>query len=284
MRFIVISIITFLTYSCTTVKLSVPEQFSQQATRMQVKGLNGWMINQQLSFGNYQTSTVKRGWDMGSSFQHTKLLMKPEEMLLKVFEIDTDKKSLSQRNKFQYTLYDGRLESSIFAAEKFSEKQLVYKSRNPWIGDASKTRSYEYAFTAAILPAFEQNANPWSVVMVNKYNSESDKSRGLFERPEVEIEGYATNGTETISIRSLFVDKVKQKNGKDTKVLGGSLLTGYELKWDGGVVGIVDILDNSIWMANNLDAEDRLIVSSISSAILLKRMQDVEKDRDDLDD
>ena len=284
MRFIVISIITFLTYSCTTVKLSVPEQFSQQATRMQVKGLNGWMINQQLSFGNYQTSTVKRGWDMGSSFQHTKLLMKPEEMLLKVFEIDTDKKSLSQRNKFQYTLYDGRLESSIFAAEKFSEKQLVYKSRNPWIGDASKTRSYEYAFTAAILPAFEQNANPWSVVMVNKYNSESDKSRGLFERPEVEIEGYATNGTETISIRSLFVDKVKQKNGKDTKVLGGSLLTGYELKWDGGVVGIVDILDNSIWMANNLDAEDRLIVSSISSAILLKRMQDVEKERDDLDD
>lgn len=283
MRFIVISIITLLTYSCTAVKLSVPEQFSQQATRMQVKGLNGWMINQQLSFGNYQTSTVKRGWDMGNSFQHTKLLMKPEEMLLKVFEIDTDKKSLSQRNKFQYTLYDGRLESAIFAAEKFSEKQLVYKSRNPWIGDASKTRSYEYAFTAAILPAFEQNASPWSVVMANKYNSENDKSRGLFEKPQVEIEGYATNGTETISIRSLFVDKVKQKNGKDTKVLGGSLLTGYELKWDGAVVGIVDILDNSIWIANNLDAEDRLIVSSISSAILLKRMQDVEKDRDELD-
>ena len=58
------------------------------------------------------------------------------------------------------------------------------------------------------------------------------------------------------------------------------MLSGYELRWDDGVVAIIDILDNSIWFANNLEASDKLILSSISSAILLKRMQDVEKDRD----
>jgi hypothetical protein len=79
------------------------------------------------------------------------------------------------------------------------------------------------------------------------------------------------------------VDKLQQKNGKETKVLGGKILSGYELKWDDGVVAIIDILDNNIWMANNLDAPDKLIISSISSAILLKRMQDVAKDKDNLD-
>ena len=39
----------FLLTSCTAAKVSVPDAFSRQATKMEVKGLNGWMINQQLS-------------------------------------------------------------------------------------------------------------------------------------------------------------------------------------------------------------------------------------------
>lgn len=282
MRLFTTSIMLILISSCTAVKLAVPEQFSQHASKMHVKGLNGWMINQQLSFGRYQTSVVKRGWDLGSSFQHTKLSLKPEEMLLRVFDIDTDKSRLSQRNKFQFTLYDGQLEAAVFASEKFSEKGLVYKSRNPWIGDISKTGSYEYAFTAAILPAIPGGDTPWSVVITDKLDSRQNSSPGVFERPATAYEGYATNGKDVVTIRPLFLDKVKQKNGKESKVVGGGLLTGYELKWDDGVVGIVDILDNNIWLANNLDAGDRLLISSISSAIFLKRMQDVEKDRDAL--
>jgi hypothetical protein len=61
------------------------------------------------------------------------------------------------------------------------------------------------------------------------------------------------------------------------------MLSGYELQWDGGVVGIIDILDNNIWIANNLEPKDKLIVSAVASAMLLKRMQDVEKDRDAFD-
>jgi hypothetical protein len=104
----------------------------------------------------------------------------------------------------------------------------------------------------------------------------------LFDRPYVEEEGYATNGTDNITIRPLQIDKVTTKSGKDTKVFGGKILSGYELQWDGGVVAIIDLLDSNIWFANNLDAKDRIVLSAISSAILLKRMQDVEKDRDEI--
>ena len=284
MRNLISGIILATLVSCTAAKVSVPEQFSNEASRLPVKGLQGWMVNQHLSFGNYQTSKVKRGWDFGSSFQHTKMIMSPEEMLLKVFEIDTDKKSLSQKNKFQYSIYDGKAEAAVFATEKFSEKQLVYKSSNPWIGNASATKNYEYAFSAAILPAGTKDTDPWSLVIVNRYDRKKDTARGIFDRPYVEEEGYATNGKESIAINPLRLDKVKQKNGKETKVVGGPLLSGYELRWDDGVVGIIDILDNSIWIANNLDDQDKLIISSVSSAMLLKRMQDVEKDKDGLGD
>lgn len=268
--------------SCTAVKLSVPPAFSSQATKMHVKGLNGWMINQQLNFGNYSTSSVKRGWDFTSTVQYTKFSINPEEMLLRVFEIDTDNRKLNQRNKFRYMIQDGNLAAEVFATEKFNEKQLVYKSRNPFLGDVSRTQRYEYAFSAAILPLTAKDNDPWSLVLMNKYDAANDTARRLFDRPYVEEEGYATNGKETITIRPLRIDKVTTKSGKDTKVFGGKILTGYELKWDDGLVAIIDIMDNNIWLANDLDARDKLILSSVASSILLKRMQDVEKDKDDI--
>ena len=203
-------------------------------------------------------------------------------MLLRVFDIDTDKRRENQRSKFRYMIEDGNLAAEVFATEKFNEKELVYKSNNPWLGSALKTQRYEYAFSAAILPLTATNNEPWSLTMINRYDADKDTTRRIFDRPYVEEEGYATNGKENIAIRSLRIEKVTTKSGKDTKVFGGKMLTGYELRWDDGVVSIIDIMDNNIWLANNLDAPDKLILSSIASSILLKRMQDVEKDKDDL--
>jgi len=283
MRFSIISFVIIWAFgSCTAVKLSVPEQFNSQATKMHVKGVQGWQINQQLSFGSFQTSKIKRGWDFTHGMQHTKFNLKPEEMVLNVLNVDVDKRTINQKNKFQYSIQDGNLVAEVYAMEKFSEKQLVYKSNNPYIGSASKTNKYEYAFTAAILPLTAQNSEPWSLVLINKYDIAKDTARKLFDKPYVEEEGYATNGKENIAIRPLHIDKITTKSGKDTKVVGGKILSGYELQWDGGVVAVIDILDNNIWLANNLEAHDKLLLSSISSAIMLKRMQDVEKDRDSL--
>lgn len=275
-------IILLFLVSCTAAKVSVPSGFSAQATKMPVKGLNGWIVNQRLSFGSFNTSTVKRGWDFSSAVQYTKFGLDPQTLILRVFNIDTDKRNLQQRNKFQYTIQDGNLVAEIFATERFKENQLVYKSNNPYIGQVSSTGRYEYAFTAAILPLMEKENDPWSLVLINRYDIKKDTARGLFQRPYVEEEGYATNGKENITIRPLRLEKMTNKNGKDMKVFGGPLLTGYELRWDDGVVAVIDILDNAVWFANNLDNRDKLILSSISSAILLKRMQDVEKDKDNI--
>jgi hypothetical protein len=282
MRQFIIVVAIVAMASCTTAKLPVPEDFSIQSTKMQVQGLNGWMINQQLTFGNYQTSKIKRGWDFQSSLQYTKFSISPEEAILKVFTIDTDHKRLKQKNKFQYTIEGENAIAEVYATEEFTEKQLVYKSNNPWIGSASKTKNYKYAFTAAIVPLTTKNAAAWSLVLINTYDINKDTNREIFGRPDVQEEGYATNGTESIAIAPLRVDKVAGKDGKETKVLGGNLLGGYQLSIDNKPIAMIDILDNSIRISNALEPARKIVVSSIASAILLKRMQDVEKDKPDL--
>jgi hypothetical protein len=269
--------------SCTAAKLSVPPSFSEQATKMPVKGINGWQVNQKLSFGNYTTSKIKRGWDFSSSVSYTKFRISPEEMVLKVFDINTDKNANTQRNKFQYTLEDGNLITEVYATEKFKEKQLLYKSNNPWIGSASKTNKYEYAFTAAIVPLTLNDKAPWSVVLINKYDKTKDTVRTIFENHYVEEEGYATNGKENVAIRPVRTERVVGKKGEEIKALGGKILSGYELQWNGEPVAMIDILENSIWISNNAEADKKMITASIASAILLKRMQDIEKDKESFD-
>jgi hypothetical protein len=269
--------------SCTTARLSVPPSFSEQATRLPVKGINGWQVQQKLSFGNYNTSKIKRGWDFSSSVSYTKFRISPEEAVLKVFDINTEKNTNNQKNKFQYTIEDGNLMAEVYATEKFKEKQLVYKSNNPWIGNASKTNKYEYAFTAAIVPLTLADKATWSLVLINKYDIEKDTVRTIFDKHYVEEEGYATNGKENIAIRPIRTERVAGKNGSEIKVLGGKMLSGYELQWNEEPAAMIDILENSIWMSNNIEADKKMIIASIASAVLLKRMQDVEKDKEHFD-
>ena len=275
-------LLIFIT-SCTTAKLSVPPSFGEKATKMPVKGINGWQVNQKLNFGAYTTSKIKRGWDFSSSVSHTKFRIDPEEALLKVFDIDIDKNTNTQKNKFQYSIGDGTQITEIYATEKFKEKQLVYKSNNPWIGNASKTNRYEYSFAAAIVQLTLKDKNPWSVVLINKYDIAKDTARKVFDKPYVEEEGYATNGKENIAIRPIRTDKMLTENGAQKKLLGGKMLTGYELQWNGEAVAMIDILENSIWILNEAEADKKMILASVSSAILLKRMQDVEKDKEAFD-
>jgi hypothetical protein len=267
--------------SCTTAKLSVPPSFSEQASRLPVKGINGWQVNQKLSFGNYTTSRIKRGWDFSSSVSHTKFRISPEEAVLKVFDINTEKNTNNQKNKFQYTIEEGNQVAEVYATEKFKEQQLVYKSNNPWIGNASKTNKYEYAFTAAIVPLTMADKAPWSVVLINKYDISKDTVRSIFDQHYVEEEGYATNGKENIAIRPIHTERVAGKNGGEVKVLGGKILSGYELQRNEEPVAMIDIMENSIWLSNNTGSDKKMIIASIASAILLKRMQDVEKDKED---
>ncbi len=251
--------------SCTAAKVAVPDSFKSAATAMKVKGVQGWMINQQLNFGEYQTSSVKRGWDFSSVWQNSRISFKPEEQLLKVFDINTDNRTLSEKNKLQFTITNGKQQAAVFALEKFNERQLVYKNKDPRWGEVARSTGLQYAFSAAIMLVADAAPEPWQLVLVHKEGRSA----------EYEELGYITNGDLQFSIETLRIGTYTNTKGKDVKVLGGPAFAGYEIRIDGGVVGIVDVLDNQIWILNDLDPAYKMVLAAASSSLVLKRKQDL---------
>ena len=252
--------------SCTTIHLAVPTQFSEGATQMPVKGLSGWMIKQKLSFGNYKTSVVKKGWNIITTNSG-----QINDRLLKVFNIDKFVSEVNQRNKYRYSINDGNNMVDIFCAEKLNKEELVIKTNRRILGDWSKTMSSDYSFSAAILPQTVTNDEPWQLVLYSVYEEDKDTARKLFDMPYREEGGYATNGKETITIRPLRIRQVVTKNGKEA-TMPFKIPMGYELRIEDGVVGVIDTFRNNIWIYNDLDAQTKLILASVSSALMLKKI------------
>ena len=48
--------------SCSTSNIAVSENLRQNSLVMEVRGNAGILINQKISFGDFHTSPVKRGW------------------------------------------------------------------------------------------------------------------------------------------------------------------------------------------------------------------------------
>ncbi len=250
----------------------MPTQFSEGATQMPVKGLDGWMINQKLTFGNYGTSKVKKGWNVTSTTADKTSSVGTEERLLKVFKINQQNNTVNQRNKYQYSIGDGKLSADIFCMEKMTSEELVVKTNNRILGDFTKLKNSQYSFSAAILPQTLTSDEPWQVVVYSIYDAAKDTARKFFDMPYKEEEGYATNGKETINIRPLRIQNVTAKNGKET-VMPFKIPTGFELRMDDGVVAVVDTFGKSVWIYNDLDAQTKLILASVASALMLKKIE-----------
>jgi hypothetical protein len=86
----IFALIALYVASRTSLKVSVPAQFRAQDTGMQVKGLKGRMLNQQVSVRPYQISKTNKGWHYRATAQYPKFRIRPEEYTRKVFEINTD--------------------------------------------------------------------------------------------------------------------------------------------------------------------------------------------------
>jgi hypothetical protein len=270
-----ILIISLLTISsCTSIQLAVPEQFSSQATKMHVKGVNGWQIGQRLSFGKYNTSKVKRGCNITSTRQDRNSGITTEERILKVFNIQKENTTSNQRTKYQYTLQDGNLAAEVFCLEKMTKEELVVRSNIRWLGDTYQTKNYQYSFSAAILPMTREDDEPWQLVLYNNYDRSKDTARRLLDLPYVEEEGWVSNGKETITIRPIRVRNVTTKKGREAQ-MPVKMLSGYELRIEDGVVAIIDTFDHNIWIYNELDAPTKLVIASIGSALMLRKIQDV---------
>lgn len=64
---------------CGLISAFSQEALPQHAVTYDVKGRNGWLVNQSLSFGPYQSSKVKRSWTSAPSFEWIVRLQKAKQ-------------------------------------------------------------------------------------------------------------------------------------------------------------------------------------------------------------
>jgi hypothetical protein len=267
-------ILAMLITACSTPKLAVPEKFSAAAEQMHIKGLNGWMINQKLVFGKYQTSKVKRGWNTKSTTVDRNSGVTSEDRIMKLFNVQNANTTSNQKQKYQYSIEDGNHVAEVFCAERMTMEELQVFTNNRWLGEFSQTKNYQYSFTAAILP-MKVNEEPWQLVVYNNYERKKDTARRFFDLPYVEEEGFATNGKDTILVKPLRTKNVTSKDGKERN-FPVQLLGGYELRLDDGVVGVIDTMGHQLYIYKELDEPTKLILASICSALMLRQIQDVK--------
>ncbi len=61
-EYIIICSTCLVLASCSTSQMLLHEPLTSQAESMPVKGRQGWLLNQRLSFGTYQTDRVQNRW------------------------------------------------------------------------------------------------------------------------------------------------------------------------------------------------------------------------------
>ena len=221
--------------SCSTADIAVSENLRQNSAVMQVKGNAGILINQKISFGEFYTSPVKRGWTNRTE--------------LNVLGIKHEK--AKQPIEFSQFGLNGS-SADIVGSSKYDNNMFkLFK------GLENYADSYFNGYFGVIIP---KNQGPvWEVLIENASSntalkSNTDNGIAMDEAGNsIEIKG-----TKQLAENKFFTD--------DTKTFG------YELWRKGESIGAVSVLGNGkVWIKNSLSQQDKLIVSSLCSILITKQ-------------
>ena len=255
--------------SCRSAKpvMAMPDQFTKEATKLSIpENTTG---RKPLQLGDYNTSKVHRGWNLTSSQFDRDLHVTIEERVLRLMGIKKEHITEKQKDKFQFTIQHQSSVAEVYALERKVTTSTRFKTYSKWLSEYTTLENAEYLFSAAIITSLDTAAGKWELEIYG-HQDPSGKSGNMIERLAWEEGGFVTNGTDTMIIRSVKVDKVISPNGKQT-TMPFAVFKAYEFRSGDAVAAIVDTFGNNIWIYNGLDDKTRLIITSCSIAILMRR-------------
>ena len=223
-----------LIISCSTANIAVSENLRQNSSVMEVKGNAGILINQKISFGDFHTSPIKRGWTNRTELnvlgiKHEKA-KQPIEFIQ--FGLNGSTADIIGSSNFDNNMF------KLF-------KGLENYANNFWNG-----------YFGIIIP--KDGGPVWEVLVENDNSNNSLKSatdNGIAmdeQGNSIEIKG-----TKQLAENKFFTD--------DSKTFG------YELYRNGQSIGAVSVIGNGkVWIKNSLSPQDKLIVASLSSILITK--------------
>lgn len=230
--------------SCSTSNIAVSDHLKQNSTVMDVKGNAGLLINQKISFGNFYTSSIKRGWTNRTELsvlgiKHEKA-KQPIEFTQ--FGLNGSSAEIVGSNNFDNDMF------KLF-------KGLQNYADHMWNG-----------YFGVIMP--KKNGPVWEVLIQNDNSGsslKSDTDNGIAMDEEGNI--IEIKGTKQLAEKKFLTD--------DSKTFG------YELYRNGVSVGAVSVIGNGkVWIKKSLSEDDQLIVASLASILITKENLNQRKSQD----
>jgi hypothetical protein len=259
-KYMLVAVIGSLVISCTSAKMALEENNWNNVQELNVKGRNGLLINQKLSFGEYKTLSVKRSWTKGSSaFAGWTSGRVGYDDYSHIVGFEFSKKK--QTVRFELTDNAGN-ESSAFCVTKVSSKNFVlgddpnslFNISLDILGVAGSSDDLYW-----IKLYMKDDLRPWEMVLDNEAaQRNSKKYMGVISQSN---ERYYT-------LHPVY--KMEKKDGKTGTMPFGSI--GYEIRnKDGKPLAAVSLIDNGIVYFNELAANEKFLMANICSALLLQQ-------------
>lgn len=260
MKYLIIVSISLFVLSCSPAKIAVDDNGWSQKEELAVKGRQGFLIRQKLSFGEFRTGTVSRSWTKGSSWGFGIPLANDWVESLNM-------EFVRRKQTVRFSLTDGRgQESEVTAFAKARWRDLTIGD-NPnslvnIIGDLLQVGDKgSNTYAVRIFPA--RNAQPWEMVIDNN----------AAQRHPRKYTGFLIkNRNEYYAVTPVY--KLKNKQGEAVALpLGGSV--GFEFrKPTGEVVAAVSLIDNGVVYFSNLPASEKFLLANAAAALLLQQQLD----------
>ena len=232
--------------SCTSTVQMVTDQRLLDSP-LTVKGTNGNMIKQKISFGEYKTTSVRRSaWKSQAGYTGV-----PE-----VFTVAFEK--TKQTIRFQLT--DGIHSSYADCLDISRSKQYVTGNNpNSLLNIATDLATYPYNERHVYRAIINTNDNngPWTL--------EIDDVQ--FHMPNTTYKGILKRGNQTYTV--VPIQKVK---GKDRDVRIGTI--GFEIKNNGGLaVAAVSQIGKPTVYLNTENSSEKFLLANACTALLVKTVQ-----------
>jgi len=244
--------------SCTPFQPALSNTGTSTAEMHPVKGRQGILINQQLSFAEYQTSKVKRSWTKGGNSR----LPVSTGIVGDILYPDLLSMGYANRNQtFHFQMADANSNASdVYAASEFESEDLQIGDNPNSIGNIfedvfGKNGYTDHFFYVQIF--INEQQQPWQLALDNlAAQRNSNGYTGVF----------ALDDDTYYTLRP--ITKIMGKNGPADMPFGS---IGFEiLDKNNAFVAAVSVMDKGAVYFNTKDANERFLLANLCAALLLQ--------------
>lgn len=260
MKKIIIAILIVSLTSCiTSPRIGLDSNLWTEKQELRVKGRQGILINQKLSFGDFRTLSIKRSWTRSSTQFGGWAWGRPGyEDYARI--IGTEYSDRKQTVRFELT-DESANESSVFCVSRAQSENLVIgKNPNSLLNIAmdvlSIEESSENLFWVKIY--LKNDEQPWEMVIDNEASQAKAKSY---------TGAVAQSRDKYYTIHPLY--KITDKKGKVYTMPIGSM--GYEIRnKEGKPLAAMSTIDRGMVYFNTSDREEKFLLANVCAALLLQ--------------